>query len=157
MRHYETVFILRPDLGEAQIKESTNRFGQIVGSGGGELVETDEWGVRELAYNIKRERRGYYVRFDYVASAAVVNELERNLRLADNVLRYLSVLVDIEANPAELRSEVEARKRKLEEAKAPAPAPAPAAEAPVAAVAEAPAAETPEPAPPVPEDGANKS
>jgi len=157
MRHYETVFILRPDLGEAQIKESTNRFGQIVGSGGGELVETDEWGVRELAYNIKRERRGYYVRFDYVASAAVVNELERNLRLADNVLRYLSVLVDIEANTAELRSEVEARKRKLEEAKAPAPAPAPAAEAPVAAVAEAPAAETPEPAPPVPEDGANKS
>src|SRR5437588_3418651 len=137
MRRYETVFILRPDQGESQIKESTRRFEEIIGTSGGELVETDEWGLRELAYNINRERRGYYVRLDYVASAAAVNELERNLRLSDNVLRYLSVLVAEEGDAGELRKEAEARKRKAEEAKMPPPAPA-AAPAAAEAPAEAP-------------------
>lgn len=117
MRRYETIFILRPDLGETQVKQSLKRVEDIVANGGGELIETDEWGVRELAYRIRRERRGYYVRLDYVSTAAVMNEIERNLKLMDESLRHLSVMVQEEADAAQLRSEVEARQRRLAEAR----------------------------------------
>lgn len=117
MRRYETIFILRPDLGEAQIQEAIKRFEGIVANGG-ELIETDEWGFRDLAYNIKGERRGYYVRLDYAAQTEVMNEVERNLKLHDAALRYLSVLVEQEADIAKAREEVEARKRRVAEARA---------------------------------------
>jgi small subunit ribosomal protein S6 len=125
VRRYETIFILRPDLGESQIKQSLKRVGDIVSNSGGELIETDEWGMRELAYRIRRERRGYYVRLDYVADSAVMNEVERNLKLMDESLRHLSVMVEEEADPAKLRSEVEARQRRLAEARAATEAPPP--------------------------------
>lgn len=133
MRRYETVFILRPDLGEAQIRETVSRFQGLVASGGGELVDTEEWGFRELAYRIRGERRGYYVRLDYVAPGAVMNEVERNLKLSDSVLRFMSVMVDPEANAAALRSEVDARKRRAAEARAAAEAKAAQAKAEAAA------------------------
>ena len=53
MRRYETIFIVRPDLGEPQIKEIIKRFEGLASSGGGEIIETEEWGFRELAYHIK--------------------------------------------------------------------------------------------------------
>jgi small subunit ribosomal protein S6 len=117
VRRYETIFILRSDLAEAQIKESIRRFEGIIASGGGEMIETDEWGSRELAYNIGRERRGYYVRLDYAGTGAVTNEVERNLKIADNVLRYLSVLVSPEVDAAKLRGEIESRKQRMAEAR----------------------------------------
>jgi small subunit ribosomal protein S6 len=128
MRRYETLFIIRPDLGEPQIKDIIKRFEGLVTSGGGEPIETDEWGIRELAYHIKGERRGYYVRLDYAAETAVMNEIERNLKLQDTVLRYLSVLVDLEADVAKAREEIETRKKRIAEARA-------AAEARMAAAA----------------------
>ena len=118
MRRYETVFILRPDLGETQIKETIQRFEGIVTAGGGELIETEEWGARELAYRIGTERRGFYVRLDYTAPTATVSEVERNLKLSDGVLRYLSVMLELEADAAKVRAEVEARKRRVEQARA---------------------------------------
>ncbi len=118
MRRYETVFILRTDLGEVQVKETIKRFEGIVTAGGGELIETDEWGARELAYRIRTERRGFYVRLDYTAPTAAVSEVERNLKLFDGVLRYISVMLEPEADAAKVRAEVEARKRRIEEARA---------------------------------------
>jgi small subunit ribosomal protein S6 len=128
VRRYETTFILRPDLGEAQVKDSIKRFQGLIAAGGGEILETDEWGFRELAYRIHNERRGYYVRLDYAAAGPVMNEVERNLKLSDSVLRYLSVLVDPEVDTAKVRAEIEARVRRAEEARA-------AAEARMAAAA----------------------
>jgi small subunit ribosomal protein S6 len=123
VRRYETIFILRPDLGEAQIKQSLKRVEDIVANGGGDLIETDQWGIRDLAYRIRRERRGYYVRLDYVAPGTVMNEVERNLKLMDESLRHLSVMVEEDADPLKLRGEVEARQRRLAEARAAAAAP----------------------------------
>ncbi|HXM31919.1 MAG TPA: 30S ribosomal protein S6 [Xanthobacteraceae bacterium] len=130
MRRYETIFILRSDLGEVQVKDSIKRFEGLVATGGGEMLETDEWGFRELAYRIRNERRGYYVRLDYAATGPVMNEVERNLKLSDSVLRYLSVLVDSEVDTAKVRAEIEARLHRAAEAKA-------AAEARMAAAAAA--------------------
>ena len=119
MRRYETIFVLRPDLGEAPQKETIKRFEGIVAGSGGDLIETDEWGFRELAYRVKGERRGYYVRLDYGGSGATMNEVERNLKLSDGVLRYLSVLVDEAADMATVRSDIEARQKRAAEAAAP--------------------------------------
>ncbi|MGH8011032.1 MAG: 30S ribosomal protein S6 [Bryobacteraceae bacterium] len=129
MRRYETVFILRPDLGEPAQKEAIKRFEGLIGTSGGELIDTDEWGFRELAYHIRGERRGYYVRLDYGGNGATMNEVERNLKLSDNVLRHLSVLVEAEADPAKIRADIEAHRRRTAEARA-------AAEAKAAAAAE---------------------
>jgi small subunit ribosomal protein S6 len=130
VRRYETIFILRSDLGETQVKDSIKRFEGLVATGGGEMLETDEWGFRELAYRIHNERRGYYVRLDYAATGLVMNEVERNLKLSDSVLRYLSVLLDPEVDAAKVRAEIEARLHRAAEAKA-------AAEARIAAAAAA--------------------
>jgi len=130
VRRYETIFILRSDLGETQVKDSIKRFEGLVATGGGEMLETDEWGFRELAYRIHNERRGYYVRLDYAATGPVMNEVERNLKISDSVLRYLSVLLDPEVDTAKVRAEIEARLHRAAEAKA-------AAEARMAAAAAA--------------------
>src|SRR5438552_17360360 len=118
MRRYETIFILRPDLGEASQKDTIKRFEGIVAGSGGDLIETEEWGFRELAYHIKGERRGFYVRLDYGGNGATLNEIERNLKLSDAVLRYLSVLVDSDVDPASVRAELEAHRRRSAEARA---------------------------------------
>lgn len=128
MRRYETIFILRPDQGEPQIKDAIKRYESFVAQNGGELIETEEWGMRDLAYRIKGERRGYYVRMDYVSDGAAMNEVERNLKLADNILRYLSVMMEQDSDPARAHEEIEARNRRIAEAKA-------AAEARAAALA----------------------
>ena len=156
MRRYETIFILRSDLGETQVKDSIRRFEGLVATGGGEMLETDEWGFRELAYRIHNERRGYYVRLDYAATGSVMNEVERNLKLSDSVLRYLSVLLDPEVDIAKVRAEIEARLHRAAEAKAAAEARMAAA----AAAAEHPAGEA-HPAAPIadltPEEAAGEA
>lgn len=129
MRRYETIFILRPDLGESVQKEAIRRFENIVRTNAGEMIDTDEWGFRELAYHINGERRGFYVRLDYGGNGATMNEVERNLKLSDSVLRYLSVLVDSDTEPATVRAELEAHRRRTAEARAAAEASRAAAEA----------------------------
>jgi small subunit ribosomal protein S6 len=143
VRRYETIFILRSDLGESQVKDSVKRFEGLVATGGGEMLETDEWGFRELAYRIHNERRGYYVRLDYAATGPVMNEVERNLKLSDSVLRYLSVLLDPEVDTAKVRAEIDARLHRAAEAKAAAEA----RMAVAAAAAEHPAGEARQSAP----------
>jgi small subunit ribosomal protein S6 len=118
LRRYETIFILRPELGEAQIGENIKRFEGIITAGGGEIIESDLWGSRELAYPIAHARRGIYVRLDYAANGAILNEIERNLKIADNVIRFLSVLVETETDVAKAREEIETNRRKQAEARA---------------------------------------
>jgi small subunit ribosomal protein S6 len=142
VRRYETIFILRPDLGESTQKESIRRFENIVRASGGEMIETDEWGFRDLAYRIKGERRGFYIRLDYGGSGATMNEIERNLKLSDSVLRYLSVLVGRDIEPGSVRAEIEAQRRRSAEARAAAEAARAAAEAARGAAAEAARAES---------------
>jgi small subunit ribosomal protein S6 len=136
LRRYETIFILRPDLGEAAQKEAINRFAGLVASSGGDLIDSEEWGSRELAYRIKGEQRGFYVRLDYGGNGATMNEVERNLKLSDNILRYLSVLVGDDVDPEAVRTELEAHRRRTAEARAAAEAARAAADAAREAAAE---------------------
>lgn len=135
MRRYETVFIMRPDLGDAIQKEVIRRFEGLIESNGGALIDTEEWGFRELAYRIKGEQRGFYIRLDYGGSGATLNEIERNLKLSDNVLRHLSILTGDDVDPAQARVELETNRRRAAEARAAAEAARAAAEAARAAAA----------------------
>jgi small subunit ribosomal protein S6 len=91
MRKYETIIILQPDLGEDDIKVVTTKVSDVITSFKGELHRMDDWGIRKLAYSIKKCARGryYYVRYDGVAE--MIAELERRIRLDEKVLRYQTV------------------------------------------------------------------
>ena len=100
MRRYETLIVLHPDLPEAQVRETIDRARRLIDGAGGQVQAMQEWGMRDLAYPIRKLSRGYYVLAEYTASAEVVRELERTLKIADEILRFISVAT-VTAKPAE--------------------------------------------------------
>ena len=89
MKNYETMFIINPDLDDDGIEEVIDRVTTAIEEDGGEVVELDKWGIRELAYEIEDNSNGYYVVADFTANPAVLDELERVYRITDQVIRYL--------------------------------------------------------------------
>lgn len=90
---YETTFITRVDLSDDGLKALKDRLISIIQSFGGELVYQEDWGKRKFAYPIQKEVRGQYTHFAYTAKGDVVAELERNLRLHDSTLRFMTIVV----------------------------------------------------------------
>jgi len=97
MPSYETLCILHPELPEARVKEMITWMQKIVEGANGTTVRAEEWGMRELAHHIRKQRRGHYVHFEYDAPAAALKELERNLRINEDVLRFLSTVRKVSA------------------------------------------------------------
>lgn len=91
---YETLTILHPELPETRLKEMCTWMQGIVENGQGKILQVDEWGMRNLAYRIRKQKRGYYVRLEYDASPAALQELERNFRLSEDVMRFMSIVRD---------------------------------------------------------------
>ncbi|GMA50766.1 30S ribosomal protein S6 [Alicyclobacillus contaminans] len=91
MRQYETMYILKPELEAEEIKELVDKYQALVTEHGGQITELQEMGKRRLAYEINRNREGYYVLMQFSADTDLTRELERVLRLEDRVLRYLTV------------------------------------------------------------------
>ena len=92
MREYEIVYIFDPALTEDQINDRLDRFHQHITSEGGEITAVDHWGKRQLAYPINKKTSGYYVVVQFTAEASSLPELERTLKLEDDLVRYLIVL-----------------------------------------------------------------
>ncbi|HUK58010.1 MAG TPA: 30S ribosomal protein S6 [Stellaceae bacterium] len=98
---YETIFIARQDISSAQVDALADQFTAILGEQGGQVTKREYWGLRNLAYRIKKNRKGHYILFNVDAPPAAVSELERNMRLNEDVLRYLSIRVEEhEAGPS---------------------------------------------------------
>lgn len=91
MPFYENVFIARQELGEAQVKELAGFFSKIITDNGGKIHKTEFWGLRNFAYRIKKSRRGHYILIEMDAPAAALHEMERQMRLHEDVIRYLSM------------------------------------------------------------------
>lgn len=91
MRRYETVYILRPSLGEAEITNIIENTNKIITDDAGSIITLDRWGMRKFAYLIKKESQGYYILVDYAGTPAAVAELERKFRIDDSVLKYMTV------------------------------------------------------------------
>jgi small subunit ribosomal protein S6 len=94
MRRYETIFILRPNSSEEEINRIIDNTSQVIGNDQGSIIEMNRWGMKKLAYLIKKESLGYYVFCDYAATPAAVNEIERKFRIDDAVLKYLTIKID---------------------------------------------------------------
>jgi small subunit ribosomal protein S6 len=160
MRRYESVWVVNGDLPDEEVKSAIDKFSRIISSQGGTLVGLEEWGRRKLSYKIQGAIRGYYVLADFAGSSETIKELERNYRIDDRIIRYLTTKKSDKVNLEALQAEIEAR-AKAAAAKVPEPeavtgaeeAGAPEAAAPEEAgapEAAAPAAE--EPAAPVKEE-----
>lgn len=91
MRNYEAMYILRPTLEQEAVKELVEKFQNVVTKNGGEVDEVKEMGKRRLAYEIKYINEGFYFLMKFHSPQDVVAELERNLKIADGVLRFLVI------------------------------------------------------------------
>jgi small subunit ribosomal protein S6 len=92
-REYETTYILRPDSTNDVIAQVNTKARTVIEAGGGTILKVDNWGKRKLAYEVQKQLKGIYLFFKYLGPAGLVEELERNLRLTDSVIRYYSVKI----------------------------------------------------------------
>lgn len=157
MRRYECVVVMDPEVPDDDVRLFTERFGNVIKTGGGEIIKIEDWGLKRLAYLVRKKERGRYILFDFVGIPTLITEMERQLKIADEVMKYLSVKldeeVDLEAFKAASQPPApeEPPAAPAEPPAAPEQAPAETTETPAetqeAPAAEAPAA-TPEEAPP---------
>ena len=94
MALYETVFIARQDVSAKQVEDIAKAFDKIVTDNGGAVKKTESWGLRTLAYKIKKNRKGHYTLMHLDAPHKAILELERNMRLNEDVLRFMTVSIE---------------------------------------------------------------
>jgi len=118
LRRYETIFITYADLPDEETAALIDRYSGIVKDQRGKLIKIEKWGKRKLAYEIKKQSRGNYVLFDFAGGSDVVVELERNLRIGDKVLKYMTVKTKDAITLQEVEKEIadNAASSKVEEA-----------------------------------------
>ena len=101
MPYYETVFIARQDISAAQVEALAETFAGLVTEQGGQVTKREYWGLRNISYRIKKNRKGHYMLFNLDAPPPAVTELERNMRINEDVIRYLTVRVEaLEEGPS---------------------------------------------------------
>jgi small subunit ribosomal protein S6 len=101
MPFYENVFVARQDISAAQVEALADAFTTLVNEQGGQVTKREYWGLRNIAYRIKKNRKGHYVLLNLDAPPQAVNELERNMRINEDVIRYLTVRVEtLEEGPS---------------------------------------------------------
>lgn len=106
-REYETIYILRPTTTNDGVAEVNDRVRSIIDTMGGKVLKVDNWGKRRLAYEVAKERKGIYLYWQYLATPGVVDEFERNMRMLDPVIRYMTVKVDADIDPEARPTEVD--------------------------------------------------
>ena len=130
MRSYEVIFIVRPDVVDEEVDKMIAQMQSVVESAGGTVEKVEKMGRRRLAYHIQKQREGFYVLFYVQGTGDTVRELERRLKVADAVMKYLTVRTDEEVGRIEkfkaLRAKQESKRRRGK----PAPASGAASQAP---------------------------
>jgi small subunit ribosomal protein S6 len=117
MRRYETIFIASPTLTDEQSDELVKQFEGIIAEQGGELLKTDKWGRKKLAYEVQKFSEGYYTLFEMNAGTTLIAELERRFRNNDAVIKYMSIRMD-EAEKAAGRTKQRIEREAKRKAKA---------------------------------------
>lgn len=113
LREYETIFILRPDIGEDEATKVLERIKGAIASRDGVILREQKWGKKKLAYEVKKHLKGYFYYFQYIGPAGVVEEFERIMKLLEAVIKFQTIklgdFVDVEARKAEIVKEDEER------------------------------------------------
>lgn len=138
-RTYEELFVLRPDAPEEEVTAVLDQVKAAITNAGGTISKEEKWGVRKLAYRVKKRAEGFYILVEFAAGAQAVREIERRLRVSDSVLKFITVRID------EKMKKIEKRKKHREKRAARKP---PVVAAP--AMPAEPAAAAPGPAPAMP-------
>jgi small subunit ribosomal protein S6 len=114
MKRYETIYVANSNLEDDALEEVFAKFSDIIEKKKGSIVKTDDWGKRKLAYEVKRFDKGHYVLLDFCGFPEVVAELERNLKLDDRILKYMTVKIADEVEPTDISIETKEKKDESE-------------------------------------------
>jgi small subunit ribosomal protein S6 len=106
MRRYETIFIVRPNVAEDEIEAITGKATATIEGDGGTILRINNWGLKKLAYLIKKESQGYYVYLDYAGIPVSVAEIERIFRIDDRILKYLTVKLSDSCDPEAVKEQL---------------------------------------------------
>ncbi len=101
LRHYETMFLLHPELNNEARDDAVEKFSSIITEDGGQIINIDQWPLRKLAYKVQKQTHGYYVVFDFGAKASTIHELTRNFRLDERVMKFITTKLSDEFNAEE--------------------------------------------------------
>ena len=91
MAFYESIFIARQELGDKELENTIDNFKKILEKNNANLVDTESWGLRNLAYKIEKNKKGHYMVLKIDGNGDAIQELERNMRIDENIIRYLSL------------------------------------------------------------------
>ena len=114
MNLYEHTIVARQDVSPSQIKQLTDKYSKIVEKNEGNIVKTEMWGLLNLSYIIKKNKKGNYIHFKFKGSGKIIDELEKNERIDKNLIKYLTVKVkkfDLDTNYFEVKEKVETEKK----------------------------------------------
>jgi small subunit ribosomal protein S6 len=103
MRRYETIIIIDSDLSEEIREQLINKIKNLIVKLKGTIIKFDEWGVKKLAYEIKKKIRGYYICIDFASEITLIDELERSFRIDDKVLKYMTTLAEKDINAEKVK------------------------------------------------------
>ena len=112
MRRYETIVIIDPDISEEDRTTLITKTRETIPQQEGVFLQENHWGVKKLAYEIKKKPRGYYVLLDYCGTGKVVDEIERFFRIDDRVMKYMTVQIDQHADAEKILADLAAAKEK---------------------------------------------
>lgn len=106
MRRYESIVIVDPDVSSENRVPFLEKIKDLIQQKGGFLVKIDEWGIQKLAYEIMKKVRGYYIRIDYCGTGLLVSEIERSFRIDDRVIKFMTILLEKEADIDRIKDEL---------------------------------------------------
>ena len=116
MKRYETIVIIDPDLSKEAEAPIFERLNDLIPQYDGFLIETDDWGTKKLAYDIKKKNRGHYVRLDFCGDGALIQEMERFFRIDDKVMKFMTVLLDEKADLDAIKADLAEKAAAAEQA-----------------------------------------
>ena len=119
MNCYETLFVVKPTLTDEETAAQIAKIKEIVAKNGGELLATDDMGMRKLAYPVQKNDRGYYTVLFYKAEGTLISELERNLKINEDVIKFLTVKYTNTKEMAQFNKLVDAANKSVEKTEAP--------------------------------------
>jgi small subunit ribosomal protein S6 len=107
LKRYETLFIVQIDLPADEINSIVDRYRAIVTALKGTTIKVEKWGKRKLAYEIKKQSNGYYVLLDFAGKSAIIDELERNFKIDDKILKFMTIMKDDKVDLAAIEKEIQ--------------------------------------------------
>jgi small subunit ribosomal protein S6 len=107
MRHYETLYIIQANLGEEEYEGVISKYHDIIEKNKGVVIDSEKWGQKNLAYNIKKLDKGNYVLLQFCGATDTIREVEREMRLDERVLKYQTIKLSDHADPEDLKGKAQ--------------------------------------------------